>query len=64
MLVFKYKGWSYATDNPNKMDEFLETWIQDHWDLFVEWTNYLVTEDNYEAYAESFGAETITEVSE
>ena len=61
MLVFKYEEWSYVTDNPNKMDEFLETWIQDHWDLFVEWTNYLVTEDNYEAYAEKFGEETVTE---
>ena len=62
MLKFEYDNWSFTTDDPNKMDEFLDNWIKDHWELFVEWTNYLVTEDNYEAYAENFGAETITDV--
>ena len=61
MLVFEYQEWRYVTNDHNKMDAFLEAWINDHWELFVEWCNHLVTEDNYEAYAESFGAETIRE---
>lgn len=64
MLIFKYEGWRYVTDDPNKMDEFLDKWIKDHWDLFVEWSDYLVTEDNYETYIEKFGEETISEVNE
>ena len=61
MITFEYKDYKYETDDVEDLYEHVEEWIERNFEKFVEWSNYLVTKDNYEEWIEAFLEETVTE---
>lgn len=64
MYKFEYHGHAYESYDFQDVADYVANWVDENWDAFVEWTNYLVTKDDYEQYIEDFVAETITESSD
>lgn len=59
---FEYKNDVYESEKFQDVADYVANWVDENWDLFVEWTNYLVTKDDYEQYIENFIQETIEDV--
>lgn len=64
MYKFEYNGHTFVNDDEQVVVDYAVNWSDANWDAFVEFTNYLVTKENYEQYIESFLEETITESSD
>ena len=61
MIKFEYNGHIFESDDYSEVVDYAIEWSEKNWDDFVEWSDYLVTKDNYEQYMEAFLEETISE---
>jgi hypothetical protein len=64
IYTFEYGGTSYTSEDIIEIEHFVFQWIEDNWDLFVEYGNNkhgYITKDNYDSVIESFYEDTIKE---
>lgn len=61
MARFEFGDYVFEHEDVLEVTNHAVNWADENWDVFVEWTDYLVTKENYEQYIEDFLEETITE---
>lgn len=60
--VFSFGKQRFESNDFQDIAEHAMNWVDENWDEFVEWTNYLVTKDNYEDFIENFLTENVIEL--
>lgn len=61
-FVFVFDKHRFESDGFQEVAEYATNWVDENWEVFVEWSNYLVTKDNYEEYIENFVIENVLEL--